>query len=387
MQNRPRPAIQFCQLIESIIHETKTPIRKEGWCFFSDGLDEMRKDYARLVDTYRKVKKMIVDYEAAREEMPMPPDLSAIIEKSTAESKLLGEDIENLKREVDNIKSELSSQEKSIKEKYESIQAVQRQEAEKERKARSDQFMQVQAEKNRLEAEQKKVGDALKGKNFLQQFKMRKTKKEMRVLKAKIKKADAYIEKMKKSCIEKKVNPALQNLEGQLREQQEKAHRYEESFREKMRVSAIKLQAERDKIEGALIQSEHRLAQYNATVNKEMMNGLMVLKESWLTFFDKLETLKVNEKTAKKMVDKIDKLTKIAGENRNKIKQKFSYVHCPDYPRPLPSESHSAQEIESSESERSDSPMHTPTFFSILSTPPVPVEPVPETLLKIGKRE
>lgn len=377
MQNRPqleaklaaRPSIQFCQLIEAIIVEVKLPIQKECF-FFSDGLNDARNDYRMLVGAYRKVKKMIYNYEEAREEMGMPSDLAAILEKAEAESKSLGEEVGNFQREFEQKKGELQAQEKGIRERLDAALDLQRKEEEKRQRESSDGFMRAQLERNNLEQEQKKIGDTMKDKNFLKKMKMIKEKRELRSLKSKIKKVDVNIEKMKATYGEKKVNPELQKLTAELRDAQIKLNDYEEAFREKIRFSRLKIQAEKEKIQGVLLRFERRQDEYNATVNKEMMEGLQSLNDHLLRFFDGVDKLSVSEKTGKKLTSKIEILKKIATEKRGISHKILDGINCPDCPRQEHFQRQYTNDADFGKAKEPAPVIQGQTFFSLLSVPP-----------------
>lgn len=357
MQNRnspqeiklePRPAIQFCQLIESIINAARTPIQKDC-CFFSDGLSEPRAAYRRLTGAYRNIKKMIYEYESTREALEMSSEQREILDKSNAEIKALESEMEELQSAVEQRRSELEDQQRVIKEKI------------------ANRSMQAQIEINALEERRNKISQGMTNKNFFQKMRMRKSKKELRLIKSKIKTINADAERQK--------------LEAELREAEEKLQNYTESFSDKIRIYKIKLQAAKDRVNGVALKFEHRKTEYNATVNKEMMEGVQSLNDQLLKFFDQIEKLKVG----KKLSHKAEVLTKIAAENKGKSLKLLSGLLCPDYAGQDSSQKKSDEML--TQSEKSASVSQGQTFFSILSVSPPEKALAPSRLsAKLGGR-
>jgi hypothetical protein len=160
-------------------------------------------------------------------------------------------------------------------------------------------------------------------------------------------------------------------------------YNYEEACREKIRFANMKLKAEKEKIQNVLLRFKRRQEEYNAIVNKEMMEGLHTLNDRLLKFFDGIDRLSVNGNPGKKLKYKIETLMKIAEENRDRSHKILGSISCPDYPQQRHFQRKFSNNIDLSKEKPPTSSGQT--FFSLLSIPLQATEPKTHSTLKVVK--
>lgn len=308
IQLNERPSLQLCLYIASVLKEVNPLIRSDNY-FFCDGLGNVRTHYKALSRAYEKAMSQVTAYEESRAEWRIPSELADMLDRTNTDIKVMETEIKKLYTGLESKQSELQAQEIMLKQQISQINEDRSNILAKQRKERSDEFVKIQEEKNRLEEKRNTLKKEISQRNVLKKIKMKKEKGAVKELGAKIKSVNRSMRKLRNIVIEEDGGSELKALELSLRAVQEEAQNHAENFSDKLRMLKTRLEAAKEKVENITMNIEQRKLEHTVTVSAEVMQGLVSLNEQLNAFTDNIEKMKAGKISDKKVMNKIEALS------------------------------------------------------------------------------
>jgi hypothetical protein len=320
-----RPAIQFCQRVAAIINECRPLVKKE--CFLlSDGLSEARIDYRLLTNAFEVLNKITLEFERNRKDFPMPDDMRAEIDSVSGMVKEFEFKIEAMHEEIDQKQSELEAKESLIKEEITRVNQERNAEIEKKRLLHREHYLNAQSKKRGLEAHKNDIEAALKKKNFFQKMKMRKQKKELKLVRSKIKELEGLIRNIGGILFKDEKHPEVVKLELELSEVQKARQDHIEANYEKIKACEANLRELHEKIIDIQQDYTKSKAAYTATVSKAVMDKMVSANAYLDKFFNTVNALKMDQIKNQRVLQKVTALSRIVRENSEEKGRLFSVL-------------------------------------------------------------